>query len=186
VSATSERHAGFPPTTRGGNHPKEKHRDNGKPIIRMMPRISRTACVAGRQSYADAAKSGLGGSRPGRLGKEGSLTMKLTYAVDRLYYTGWTPRDDADLERLPDGRRFPSVLAVQREFARAGLELSVKHNLVFNCFRSTWAPAGESLDPAHTADERHGTVIGACDREAAVYALAQLREAEAERQLTAV
>ena len=112
--------------------------------------------------------------------------MKLTYAVERLYDTGWTPSDDADLERLPDGRRFPSVPAVQHEFARAGLELSIKQNLVFNCFRSTWGPAGEVLDYAHAADERHGTVIGACEREAAVYALAQLREAQAERQLTAV
>ena len=112
--------------------------------------------------------------------------MKLTYAVDRLFDTGWTPSDEADLDRLPDGRRFPSVLAVQREFAAAGLELSIKHNMVFNCFRSTWRPLGQPLDPAHAADERHGTVIGACEREAAVYALAQLREAQAERQLATV
>ena len=112
--------------------------------------------------------------------------MNLNYAVDRLFDTGWTPSSDVELDRLPDGRAFPSVLAVQREFARAGLELSIKHNLVFNCFRSTWAPVGEPLDPAHHADERHGTVIGACEREAAVYALAQLREAQAERHLTAV
>jgi hypothetical protein len=114
--------------------------------------------------------------------------MKLTYAVDRLYDTGWDPNgeENADLDRLPDGRRFPSVLAVQREFARAGLELSIKHNLVFNCFRSTWAPAGEPLDPAHAADDHHGTVIGACEREAAVYALAQLRATRVERQLAVV
>ena len=112
--------------------------------------------------------------------------MKLTYAVDRLYDTGWTPAGDADLDRLPDGRRFPSVLAVQREFARAGLELSIKHNLVFNCFRSTWGPIGEPLDPAHAVDAAHGTVIGACEREAAVYALAHLRETQVERQLAAV
>jgi hypothetical protein len=112
--------------------------------------------------------------------------MNLTYAVDRLYETGWTPAADADLDRLTDGRRFPSVLAVQREFARAGLELSIKHNLVFNCYRSTWAPVGAPLDDFHAADERHGTVIGACDREASVYALAQLREAQAEKQLASV
>jgi hypothetical protein len=111
--------------------------------------------------------------------------MKLTYAVERLYDTGWNPSQAADLDRLPDGRRFPSVPAVQREFARAGLELSIKHNLVFNCYRSTWGPIGERLNPAHAADERHGTVIGDCEREAAVYALAQLREAQAEHQLTA-
>ena len=109
--------------------------------------------------------------------------MKLNYAVERLYETGWLPAGAIDLDRLPDGRRFPSVLAVQREFAAAGLELSIKHNLMFNCYRATWAPAGEPLDPAHAADESHGTVIGACEREAAVYALAQLRAVESERQL---
>jgi hypothetical protein len=126
--------------------------------------------------------------------------MNLTYAVDRLFESGWTPAGDADgvmdLDRLPDGRRFPSVLAVQREFARAGLELSIKHNMVFNCYRSTWKPTGASIaeplnetrhdNEAREADERHGTVIGACQREAAVYALAQLREAQLEKQLAAV
>ena len=109
--------------------------------------------------------------------------MKLTYAVDRLFETGWLPTESMDLERLPDVRRYPSVLAVQREFAGAGLELSIKHNLMFNCYRATWAPAGQPLDPSHAADETHGTVIGACEREAAVYALSQLRAAQAERQL---
>jgi hypothetical protein len=112
--------------------------------------------------------------------------MNLTYAVDRLYESGWTPSEEMDLERLDDGRRYPSVLAVQREFARAGLELAIKHNLIFNCYRSTWAPAGEPLDDAHAAaraaDEQHGTVVGSCEREAAVYALAQLREAQREVQ----
>jgi hypothetical protein len=103
--------------------------------------------------------------------------MKLDYAVERLYETGWTPcsGDAGGLETSPEGRRFPSVLAVQREFARAGLELSIKHNLMFSCYRATWAPVGEALDPAHAVDEKHGTVVGACEREAAVYALAQLR-----------
>jgi hypothetical protein len=109
--------------------------------------------------------------------------MNLDYAVERLYQTGWSAAGEWDLDHLPDGRAFPSVLAVQRDFARAGLELSIKHNLMFACFRATWAPAGEPLDPQHAADETHGTVIGACQREAAVYALAQLRTAEAERQL---
>ena len=107
---------------------------------------------------------------------------KLTYAVDRLFDTGWTPSAELDLDRLPDGRPFPSVVAVQREFARAGLELSIKHNLVFNCFRSTWGPAGERLDSSHPAGPAHGTVIGDCEREAAVYALAQFREAHSVRQ----
>src|SRR5262249_36209743 len=101
--------------------------------------------------------------------------MNLAYAVDRLYDVGWDVCDGMDIETLADGRKFPSVLFVQREFARAGLELSIKHNLMFKCYRATWGPAGEPLDENHAADERHGTVIGACEREAAVYALAQLR-----------
>ena len=112
--------------------------------------------------------------------------MNLNYAVERLYETGWQPVMSADSERLEDGRQYPSVLAVQREFARAGLELAIKHNMVFNCYRATWGPVGAPLEESHAADERHGTVIGACQREASVYALAQLREAQAEKQLASV
>ena len=112
--------------------------------------------------------------------------MNLTIAVERLLETGWVADERLDLERLPDGRRFPSVLAVQREFARAGLELRIKQNLMFNCYRATWGPVGEPLDDDRAADECHGTVVGACDREAAVYALAQLRTAQAGRQLATV
>jgi len=109
--------------------------------------------------------------------EEGARTMNLTYAVDRLLEAGWFPQGEVEVEHLPDGRAFPSILTVQREFSRVGLELSIKHNLIFNCYRATWAPVGEPLDPGHDADERHGTVVGACEREAAVYALAQLRTA---------
>jgi hypothetical protein len=112
--------------------------------------------------------------------------MNLAYAVDRLLESGWFAPEGMDIEHLPDGRAFPSILAVQREFSSAGLELSIKHNLIFNCYRATWAPVGEALDPAHAADERHGTVVGACQREAAVYALAQLKAAQFEYQLTSV
>ena len=102
--------------------------------------------------------------------------MNLTYAIERLLDTGWSPAEfDGDLERLPDGLSHPTVDAVRREFARAGLDLSLKQNLIFNCYRATWAPAGETIDPDHAQDERHGTVVGSCEREAAVYALAQLR-----------
>lgn len=109
--------------------------------------------------------------------------MNLEYAVDRLLDSGWTPFGETDLERLPDGREFPSVMTVHREFARAGLELAIKHNMMFGCSRATWGPAGEPMEESRAADERHGTVIGACEREAAVYALAQLRAAQSERQL---
>jgi hypothetical protein len=102
--------------------------------------------------------------------------MNLVYAVERLLDTGWCPTG-SNLERLPDGRAYPSVIAVQRVFSAAGLELSIKHNLVFGCFRATWSPAGEKPSEDRT-DDRHGTVIGSCDREAAVYALAQFRDAQ--------
>ena len=109
--------------------------------------------------------------------------MNLDYAVDRLYDAGWLPTADTAVERLPDGRWFPTLAAIQREFAAAGLQLSIKHNIMFNCYRATWAPAGAKLDVDHAADERHGTVVGSCEREAAVYALAQLRSSQGVRQI---
>ncbi len=111
--------------------------------------------------------------------------MNLAYAVDRLYQIGWTPMENADLETLPDGRKYPSPRAVQLEFAEAGLELSIQHKPTFHCYRATWSPAGETPNPTGETDERHGTVVGACRHEAAVYALAQLRAAEAEHSLAA-
>jgi len=114
------------------------------------------------------------------------LVMNLAYAVDRLYDGGWLADAGDELETLPDGRAFPSVIAVQREFARAGLELAIKHNIIFSCYRATWAPVAEPIASDRAAaddDERHGTIIGACEREAAVYALAQLRASQVEHQL---
>src|SRR4051812_13262985 len=106
--------------------------------------------------------------------------MNLDYAVDRLYEVGWTPSNNLDLEQLSDGRCYPTVAAVKQEFARAGLTLNIKHNSKFNCYRAAWAPDGEvaALDGHSTEDARHGTVVASCEREAAVYALAQLRAAE--------
>ena len=114
--------------------------------------------------------------------------MNLTYAVERLLDTGWSPVEfeRSALERLPDGRPYPTVAAVRREFAEAGLDLSLKQNFMFNCCRATWAPAGETIDPDHAEDDRHGTVVGSCEKEAAVYALAQLRASLAERTLATV
>lgn len=102
--------------------------------------------------------------------------MSLAIAVDRLYTTGWLPDGDEplapnELDRLSTGLRFPTVSAVIRLFADAGLELTVKQNLMFNCHRATWHAAGDSL----TGEGRRGAVVGNCEREAAVYALAQLR-----------
>jgi len=102
--------------------------------------------------------------------------MNLDFAVDRLYEVGWTPADDAELERLPDGRRVPTVSCVKREFGRAGLDLSIQHTPKFRCYRATWMAA----DQSHR-DAPAGTVVAACEREAAVYALAQLHAARSEQ-----
>ena len=109
--------------------------------------------------------------------------MNLTYSVDRLYEVGWLPSDEMELERLFDGRRYPTVGAIRKHFKQAGLDLSIKSNEQFKCCRATWAPAGEEIDPEHMADELHGTVVGSCEREAAVYAMAQVLAAQADRQL---
>jgi hypothetical protein len=109
--------------------------------------------------------------------------MSLTYAVDRLYEIGWLPEQRMDLERLSDGRRYPSLAAIQRLFAEQGLRLSVKEDQKFHCYQAVWSPADEVSDPARAADERHGTVVGSSDREAAVYALAQYLAAQAELSL---
>lgn len=101
--------------------------------------------------------------------------MNLDYAIDRLYKTGWTPDDQAEHETSAEGKVFPTVLAIQQEFVQAGLDLQIKHNLIFKCFRATWGRAGEPLNESHLADADHGTVVGSCQREAAVFALAQLR-----------
>jgi hypothetical protein len=113
--------------------------------------------------------------------------MNLDYAIDRLYEVGWLPESGAaELERLQDGRRYPSVRGVESQFGSSGLRLAIKPNLMFNCYQAVWCPIGEELDPTHEQDERHGTVVGSCEREAAVYALAQLLAARAEAQLAAV
>jgi hypothetical protein len=106
--------------------------------------------------------------------------MTINYAVDRLYETGWLPSADMELERLPNGLRYPTVATVEREFKQAGLELSITPHLMFGCCRAEWSP--KSGHPQ--ADELTGTVVGSCDREAAVYALAKLREQQVDLRLS--
>ena len=110
--------------------------------------------------------------------------MNLTYAIERLLETGWSAFEcsRADLEHMPDGRAYPSVAAVRREFEGVGLDLSLKPIDTFHCCRATWGPAGDSIDPDRAERDRRGTVVGSCEKEAAVYALAQLRAAGVDRQ----
>jgi hypothetical protein len=94
--------------------------------------------------------------------------MNLEYSVDKLYETGWQAeaRETGSLERLPDGRAYPSVQKTRELFAAAGFELTIRYVQLFDCYRAVWTDrTGAAL----------GAVVGSDEREAAVYALAQLR-----------
>jgi hypothetical protein len=96
--------------------------------------------------------------------------MSISFAVDRLYQTGWLPTEEMKLERLPSGLRYPTVSAVQKLFSEAGLTLTIKPQLMFGCCRADWVGDGDVA----------GTVVGSCEAEAAVFALAKLREQQFE------
>jgi hypothetical protein len=101
--------------------------------------------------------------------------MNLEYSVDELYETGWQPEmgGSSELERLPDGRLYPSVLRVQEVFASQGYELAIRYVQLFECYRASWTDrSGAPM----------GAVVGADEREAAVFALAQLRKSAAVQQ----
>jgi hypothetical protein len=105
-------------------------------------------------------------------------TMNLEYSVDQLYETGWQPEpswrkpaEGPEMERLPDGRLYPSVLRVQQLFASQGYELAIRYVQLFECYRASWTDRQGS--PA-------GAVVGTDEREAAVFALAQLRKTVAQ------
>lgn len=100
--------------------------------------------------------------------------MNLEISVDKLYETGWQPESgqlsstpENGLERLADGRLYPSVLKIQQLFAGRGYELAIRYVQLFDCYRAAWT------DSSGTAA---GAVVGSDEREAAVYALAQLRK----------
>ena len=99
------------------------------------------------------------------------VAMNLAFSVDKLYETAWQPSaSDTGLERLPDGRAYPSVASTQQLFAAAGLTLVIRYVQLFDCFRAVWTDSsGAAL----------GAVVGSDEREAAVYALAQMRRAQA-------
>lgn len=102
--------------------------------------------------------------------------MNLAFSVDKLYETGWQPADANLCERLPDGRLYPSLMAVTHEFARAGFDLAIRYVQLFDCYRAVW------MDKTGAAA---GAVVGADEREAAVYALAQLRRKQPSEQRAA-
>ena len=93
--------------------------------------------------------------------------MTLEYSVDKLYETGWQAVDPVGCERLPDGRLYPSILKIQESFVAQGFELAIRYVQLFDCYRAVWT------DRTGAAA---GAVVGADEREAAVFALAQLRK----------
>jgi hypothetical protein len=96
--------------------------------------------------------------------------MTLEYSVDKLYETGWQPTDALGCERLPDGRLYPSVLKIQEAFVNQGFELAIRYVQLFDCYRAVWTDRSGAAA---------GAVVGSNEREAAVYALAQLRKSAA-------
>lgn len=100
------------------------------------------------------------------LGKKGE-PMALSFALDELLTTGWTGLDSAGCAFDSDGRAYPTLARVRREFNAAGFELHITRSDQFDCFRARWREAGEAADA--------GAVVGQSESEACVYALAQLR-----------
>ena len=92
--------------------------------------------------------------------------MSLDLAIDQLLDTGWSVLDTTDHEYSPQGRLFPTVEHVEREFRGAGVDFEITRVDLFNCERAEWTDpeSGEQV-----------AVVGATREEAAVYALARLR-----------
>ena len=92
--------------------------------------------------------------------------MGLNFAIDELYATGWTALDTSGCEYHADGRAFPPVERVRRDFGELGFTLTIRHVQLFDCFRAEWRDAG---------GQAAGGVVGQSEAEAAVYALSRLR-----------
>ncbi len=96
--------------------------------------------------------------------------MSLISAVDRLYQSRWLPSDDhPDLPRLPDGRRYPALPHIKREFNDLGLSLRITETPdEVEQVIAQWAPVGEAiivtnqqdpqnLDPDRGQTQKHKT-----------------------------
>jgi hypothetical protein len=105
--------------------------------------------------------------------------MSLISAVDRLYQSRWLPSDDhPDLPRLPDGRRYPALPHIKREFNDLGLSLRLTESN--DTVLAQWAPVGEAIILTNQHDAEHGQVTAKSQPEAAVLALTKLRELQAQ------
>jgi len=92
--------------------------------------------------------------------------MGLDYSIDELYATGWLALDTSDCEHAADGRIYPSVDRVKKEFAQTGRTLTIRQVDLFDCYRAEWTD--DTGAPV-------GAVVGQSEAEAAVYALSQFR-----------
>ena len=93
-------------------------------------------------------------------------TMGLDTAIDELYASGWSAIDSTECETHADGRLYPGLIRIHREFARLGFDLAIRSIHLFDCYRAEWVDRlGHPV----------GAVVGATEVEAGVYALAQLR-----------
>jgi len=91
--------------------------------------------------------------------------MGLDFAIDELYASGWSELDTSNCEFHADGRSIPTVVRIRKCFEEAGFELTVRHIQLFDCYRAEWRDAPGA----------GGAVVGQSEREAAVYALSQMR-----------
>ncbi|MEM0983214.1 MAG: hypothetical protein AAGI17_04600 [Planctomycetota bacterium] len=96
--------------------------------------------------------------------------MGLDFAIDELYSSGWTALDTAGCKPHDDGRWVPSLDRIGRELQKLNLSLSIRHVQLFDCYRAEWTDSTGSV---------LGSVVGATEIEAAVYALAQIRRSGA-------
>lgn len=92
--------------------------------------------------------------------------MGLNFALDELYATGWSALNTAGCEYDTDGRPYPGLSRIARDFADAGFELSIRHVQIFDCYRAEWRDA---------TGQAAGGVVGHSEIEAAVYALSRMR-----------
>lgn len=90
--------------------------------------------------------------------------MSINFAIDALYAAGWSTLDSTGCITAPDGRVYPALDRLGREFAAVGYDLRIRRVEEFDCFRAEWSRPGSKAD---------GAVVGETETEAGVYALAQ-------------
>ena len=93
--------------------------------------------------------------------------MAIQFALDELYATGWNALDSAGCAYSGDGRAYPTPGRGRAEFDTAQHRLSLERVEAFDCYRAVWSDAtGTPL----------GSAVATSEHEAAVYALARLRQ----------